>query len=119
LNNGVRGKSVEKQHTADYDEPESEVDFPLFARPLSYLIESAVYRAREFLADRTAAILVGGPGPLISALKKLQETDHDTCESTVGSLICCVSGKKSTFRLLNMHPDLTTRIRLLSETKPT
>ncbi len=43
----------------------------LFAKPLSYLIEPAVYRGREFLADRTAAMLIGGPSALISALSKL------------------------------------------------
>ena len=46
----------------------------LFARPMSYLLEPAVYRAREFLADLTAVKLVGGPDALISALTKLKES---------------------------------------------
>jgi len=87
----------------------------LFAKPLSYFIEAAIYRTREFLADKTAVDLIGEAAPLISALTKLQQVD--ACESAVGSLTCCLHGKKNTFWLLNKHPNLTKRIRLLTEMK--
>jgi heat shock protein HtpX len=86
----------------------------LFARVLSYFVEAAFYRARELLADRTAALLMGGPGPLISALEKLQN-DNYADERLTGSAICFFEPKQSIFRLLNKHPSLTTRIRLLKE----
>lgn len=48
----------------------------LFSHPLSHIIEPAVYRARELLADKTAAELIGGPGPLVSALSKISESQN-------------------------------------------
>ena len=85
----------------------------LFAKPLSYFVEAAVYRTREFLADSTAALLIGGAGPLVSALTKLHEADLEICDSRIGSLTCCFDGKRSPLWLLSKHPDLATRIRLL------
>ena len=86
----------------------------LFAKVLSYFIETALYRTRELLADRTAAVLIGGPGPLISALSKLQEADglHET---PTGNAICFFDAKKGVFELLSKHPNLSTRIRMLRE----
>jgi heat shock protein HtpX len=89
----------------------------LFARPLSYLIESAIYRAREFLADRTAAVLIGGPRALISALTKLQESSSMNLTGIQPTFSCCFDGRKSFFGILNKHPDLATRIRVLREMK--
>ncbi|MGD0424983.1 MAG: M48 family metalloprotease [Candidatus Bathyarchaeia archaeon] len=85
----------------------------IFAKPLSYFTEAGVYRAREFLADRTAALLIGGAGPLISALTKLHEADREISDSRIGNLNCCFNGKRSRFWLLSKHPDLATRIRIL------
>ena len=86
----------------------------LFTRLLSYFVETAFYRTRELLADRTAALLLGAPGPLISALTKLQNADFVE-EPLARSTICSLDGKKSTFELLSKHPNLSTRIRFLRQ----
>lgn len=90
----------------------------LFVRPLSYLIEPAVYRAGEFLADRTAAELLGGPDALISALSKLKDSDSLAATPPEGLMcVCNLSGGKSLLRVLDKHPDLVTRIEMLREMK--
>jgi len=87
----------------------------LFAKVLSYFIETAFYRTRELLADRTAATLIGGPGPLISALTKLQEASSAT-ETRRGNTVCFFDAKKAAWELLSKHPNLATRIRMLRDT---
>jgi len=90
----------------------------LFAKPLSYFIEPAVYRAREFLADRTAAQLIGGPDSLISALSKLKDSDSVVAAAPQDLMsVCNLSGGKSMFRILDKQPDLTARIETLQEMK--
>lgn len=90
----------------------------LFAKPLSYFVEPAVYRAREFLADRTAAQLIGGPDALVSALSKLRDSDSLAVTSSHDLMcVCNLSGGKSVFRILDKQPDLTTRIETLREMK--
>ncbi|MGA2972000.1 MAG: M48 family metalloprotease [Candidatus Bathyarchaeia archaeon] len=86
----------------------------LFTRLLSYFIETAFYRTRELLADRTVANLIGGPGPLISALTKMQQANCSN-ETLVRSPVCCFLGKKHRFEVLSRHPNLSTRIALLRE----
>lgn len=89
----------------------------LFAKPLGYIIEPAIYRAREFLADNTAANLISGPDALISALIKLQD-----CSVAVPPLVnhmpvCSLSGRKGLLGIFDRHPDLRTRIKMLEEMK--
>jgi len=86
----------------------------LFAKVLSYFVENAFYRTRELLADRTAAQLIGGPQPLITALKKLQGADC-AYGAPRGNVICSFHAKKGLLELLSKHPSLTTRIRMLNE----
>jgi heat shock protein HtpX len=88
----------------------------LFAKPLSYLIEPAVYRAREFLADRTATLLIGGPEALISALTKLEQSQSLGILMSSGTVcICNLNGVSRFFRILDKHPDIHARIRALQE----
>jgi Zn-dependent protease with chaperone function len=88
----------------------------LFAKPMSYLIEPAVYRAREFLADRTAAVLIGGPKALISALTKLEESQAlGTTKSSVSICMCSLNGGSGFFKILDKHPDIHARIKALQE----
>jgi heat shock protein HtpX len=88
----------------------------LFAKPLSYLIEPAVYRAREFLADRTATMLIGGPRALISALSKLAESQSvGPAKSSETVCMCNLNGGRGFFGLLGKHPDIYARIRALQE----
>lgn len=90
----------------------------LFARPLSYIIEPAVYRARELLADKTASELVGGPSALISALSKLRES-QDYMLTQPGSIeMACLFnpiGKNRMTQLFDKHPTIDARIKALQE----
>jgi heat shock protein HtpX len=90
----------------------------LFARPLSYVIEPAIYRAREHLADTTASKLVGGPGALVSALSKIREAHHDATVPVASVGITCLFSSSPRSRLLglfNKQPSLDARIRVLQE----
>ena len=88
----------------------------LFAKPMSYLIEPAVYRARELLADRTAAMLIGGPSALISALSKLEESQALAIpDSSVSVCMRLLNGRSAFFKILDKHPDIQARIKALQE----
>jgi Zn-dependent protease with chaperone function len=88
----------------------------LFAKPLSYLIEPAIYRAREFLADKTAASLMGTAKPLISVLSKLLEQNLPTMAAPLGGMCsCCLSGRPGSLKIFDKHPDLNSRIQLLQK----
>ena len=89
----------------------------LFAHPLSHIIEPALYRSRELMADRTAADFVGRT-PLISALSKLRESqNYENAE--VGSIeaVCLFNpvAKNRIVRLFDKHPTLDARIKALKE----
>ena len=90
----------------------------LFAHPLSHLIEPAIYRAREFLADRTAAQLVGGRDSLISALTKIRESQDYITSPAASIATACLFDPASgncLVRLFDKHPTLDARIRSLNE----
>jgi heat shock protein HtpX len=89
----------------------------LFARPLSYIIEPAVYRAREHLADFTAVKLIGGPAALISALSKIHESQIESLAS-ISIATACLFGsvrKNRITNLFNKQPKLQDRISVLQE----
>ena len=89
----------------------------LFARPLSYLIEPAVYRSREHLADSTASKLVGGPNALVSALSKIREAHYEvtTPPTSVGMACLFQSGRHRWFGVFEKQPTLDARIKVLQE----
>ena len=90
----------------------------LFAHPLSHLIEPALYRAREFLADRTAVQLIGQPDSLISALVKIQESqDYMALQSSSIAAACLFNTTSRNWftRLFDKHPSLDVRIKTLRE----
>jgi heat shock protein HtpX len=88
----------------------------LFARPLSHFLEPAVYRSREFLADSTAAGLVGGPNALISAISKLKEsTDLEPALPNSTCVCNLYSRRRLILRLFDKHPSLEDRLRVLQE----
>lgn len=91
----------------------------LFSKPLSYLIEPAIYRAREFQADKTAASLLGGPASLVSLLTKLREFNSLLSKPTeLTSLCACfLDGSGGMLKVFDKHPTLDSRIRLLEELK--
>jgi len=88
----------------------------LFAHPLSHLIEPALYRAREFLADKTAVQVMGDRDSLISALTKIRESqEYMTSQSGSIATACLFDPvSKSRFvRLFDKHPSLDARIKAL------
>jgi heat shock protein HtpX len=87
----------------------------LFTKPLSYLIEPAIYRAHEFLADSTAASLIGGPDALISALSKLKDSSAVAPSLLDPMCTCNLSGQKGLLAIFSKHPDLEARIKMLEE----
>jgi heat shock protein HtpX len=90
----------------------------LFAHPLSHLIEPALYRAREFLADRTAVQLFDCQNPLISALTKIRESQEYLCSQPGSIATACLfdsAGRNQFFRLFDKHPSLDARIKALRE----
>ena len=87
----------------------------LFARPLSYILEPAVYRAREFLADLTAVKLVGGPNALISALSKLNESSNFDSALSSSTCVCHLNARRGVLRIFDKHPTLEERLRILRE----
>jgi len=90
----------------------------LFAHPMSHLIEPALYRAREFLADKTAVKLMGNRDSLVSALMKIRESqDYVTSQSGSVATACLFdSASKSRFlRLFDKHPSLDARVKALRE----
>lgn len=89
----------------------------LFARPLSYLLEPAVYRAREFLADSTAAKLVGGPEALISALSQLGESSDLDTAIHGSSCLCNLTAPRGLCGIFDKHPALVDRLDALQEMK--
>ena len=91
----------------------------VFSKPVSYLIEAAIYRAREFHADKTAASLIGGPDALISVLTKLGELNsYSSIPTTPGPACACLFDRSEGMRgILDKHPALESRIRLLNELK--
>lgn len=88
----------------------------LFTRPPSYLIEPAIYRAREFLADETAAKMIGGPNSLVSALSKLKDSIATVSQSTPNSMCTCnLAGTSRLHMVFGKHPSLGSRIKVLQE----
>ncbi len=89
----------------------------LFSRPLSYLIEPAVYRSREYLADSTASKLVGGPNGLVSALSKIREAHYEVATPPISVGMACLfhSSKQRWFGVFDKQPSLDARIKALRE----
>jgi Zn-dependent protease with chaperone function len=89
----------------------------LFAHPLSHFIEPALYRAREFLADKTAVQLVGGRDSLISALTKIRESQEYITSQSGSMATACLfdpASKNRFVRLFDKHPSLDSRIKALN-----
>lgn len=90
------------------------------------LIQLAISRAREYEADRTAALMVGSPDGLISALAKLQQLTQaipmqHANTATAHLFIANPFGKAGDFiiNLFSTHPPIPKRIQKLQELKGT
>lgn len=86
---------------------------------LGRVMQAAISRQREYLADADAARYTGDPDALANALKKigglsqsgLQESDHDELEEARHMLFSELSFKMS--GLMSTHPPLVKRIQAL------
>lgn len=86
------------------------------------LIQMGVSRSREYLADETAARIVGTPHGLASALRKLQTANerlpmHEATPATAHLFVVNPLSGKSWMSLFSTHPPMEKRIsRLLGLT---
>lgn len=86
--------------------------------PLSYLIEPALSRDREFLADQESVKLTRKPKSLISALMKLSEADLLTLKALVMKSVpvcCMIAFAWRNLQMLSTHPPVAERIRRLRD----
>ena len=86
---------------------------PLFAK----LIQLAVSRKREFLADASGALLTRYPAGLANALEKISQESQQmrrTSQATAHLYIANPLGKGSSFsNLFSTHPPIAERIKIL------
>ncbi len=90
---------------------------PIFGK----LMQLAISRRREYLADATAIKFTRNPNGLIDALKKL---DSDTEELEVANsstahmyIVCPLKSKKKKNNLFSTHPSIENRIKAIEELK--
>lgn len=82
--------------------------------PLIRLVEAAINREREYLADETAAVVTGKPWALASALLKIHESLSNVSTKGLSTLVIIGDGRG----ILSRHPPLERRIeRLLRMTE--
>jgi heat shock protein HtpX len=98
------------------------IGFLIFAPIAAYLMQFAMSRKRELLADATGVQLTRYPPGLLSALKKLQtdkavvrHTTRATAQLWIESPLDREEGKKGARlnRLFDTHPPLEERIKIL------
>ena len=82
------------------------------------LIQMGVSRSREYLADETAARIVGTPHGLASALRKLQTANerlpmHKATPATAHLFVVNPLSGKSWMSLFSTHPPMEKRISRL------
>ena len=82
------------------------------------LIQMGVSRSREYLADETAARIVGTPHGLASALRKLQTANerlpmHEATPATAHLFVVNPLSGKSWMSLFSTHPPMEKRISRL------
>jgi heat shock protein HtpX len=82
---------------------------------LGSLVTLALSRAREYAADRGAAVLTGRPEALMSALEKLDGRSSPGTDLRTVQALCIVPPSLPRFELLMDHPPLDKRIAALAE----
>jgi heat shock protein HtpX len=91
----------------------------ILAPILALVLQMAISRSREYIADETAARLTQKPAALAAALKTLSEDAKDTpmrVGSEATSALCIVSpfSGRSLFELFSTHPPMSKRIARLT-----
>ncbi len=94
--------------------------FMMIVAPIAaMLIQMAISRSREYLADATGAKICSCPMSLASALKKLEEWNHrlpmDVNPATAQMYIVNPLTASTFARLFSTHPPIEDRIRRLAE----
>ncbi len=94
--------------------------FMMIVAPIAaMLIQMAISRSREYLADATGAKICSCPMSLASALKKLEEWNHrlpmDVNPATAQMYIVNPLTASTFARLFSTHPPIEDRIRRLTE----
>lgn len=90
----------------------------ILAPIVALLVQMAVSRRREYLADATGALTTRYPDGLVSALQKLKETSTATKKqnsSTAHLFFANPLKGKSVAKLFSTHPPLEDRIRKLQD----
>ncbi|MEX0869238.1 MAG: M48 family metalloprotease, partial [Nitriliruptoraceae bacterium] len=91
------------------------------------IIQAAISRSRESLADHTGAELTGKPMALASALRKLEAAAHDPRRVRLGGtpaetsaamnhfFITAPFGGRAAMRLFSSHPPVDARVAALED----
>lgn len=92
----------------------------LLAPIAASIIQLAVSRSREYLADKSGGELCGNPNALANALLKIQNfAEHrklaNASENTAHMFIICPFSKKDMASLFSTHPSTEERVKLLRE----
>lgn len=85
----------------------------LFASLVTTLIEFALSRSREFLADAGAAEITGNPRALITSLQKI--SDDCDIDAPAGVMQMCIDRPRGWIDLFSTHPATEDRIAALRE----
>lgn len=106
-------------HNSEDENPSGGILAMLVAPFLGFLLQMAVSRSREYLADETAAQLTGDPGALASGLRRLEREAQllppHRLEPATASLyiINPFAGAESITSLFSTHPPTSKRIARL------
>ena len=89
---------------------------------IALIIQLAISRSREYLADNTGARLIKDPDALASALIKLHDGVKQNplkfgSESTAHMFIVCPFNMKGVMSILSTHPSVTERVKRLKAIK--
>lgn len=98
----------------------SDLALMILAPVIAILIQLAISRSREFLADESGAAISGKPNGLASALNKLSEASKIVPMKNAGTssahmfIVNPLSGKSFT-KMFSTHPPMEERIKRLQE----
>lgn len=90
----------------------------VFAPVVAALIQYAISRSREYLADKGSKEIIGTPNPLVSALRKIERTSINNQKSFVAPesahmFIYNSVASKDFLSLFSTHPSVKNRVQKL------
>lgn len=93
----------------------------ILAPMAAMLVQMAISRSREYLADATAASITGNPAGLASALSKLGSYSGGTASADASTAHMCIVNPLSGGQMINLfstHPPIPERVRRLTGQRP-